>query len=350
VENDTLVSLPADAHTVLDTLHDAGYTTAAFTARGDYDERYNLTTRFQHHQYFPSDGASAAYGSTRDTANASIAWLENNKDQKFFIHVHGYDAHCPFSRPEENNVFDPDYEGLDFNTCYWTFDKVDPISVGDKKYYVVKLSGGNTAIPPKLSERDIYHMKALYDGEIMLADGYVGSLLDKIEELGLMDNTIIVFFTEHGDLFGEHGRFMRGGSLRGSFYDDVMHVPLVIKHPHLQPKRIKHLVSVLDLAPTLLSWLDLPIPKEFEGMNLFEPRKSVFAATQFVPPPTNSFYNRTSTIMAVWQDGWKLIREEQGDTTYEVYNIEKDPEETVHNPERLTLLNQTLHDWWRGLR
>jgi uncharacterized sulfatase len=194
-------------------------------------------------------------------------------------------------------------------------------------------------------------MKALYDGEIMLADQYVGTLLDRIEELGLSENTIIVFFSEHGDLFGEHGRFMRGGALRGSFYDDVMHVPLIIKHPRLAPKKISHLTSLIDLGPTVLSWLGLPGRNDFEGVNLLEARDSVFAATKFVPPPTNSYFNRSSTIMAVWQDNAKLIKEEVVDeTSYEVYDLEKDPEEREHDPEKLTLLNQTLHDWMRGLR
>jgi hypothetical protein len=145
VENASRVSLPEESYTILDTLHDAGYMTAAFTSRGDYDERYGLTTRFQHHEYFPSEGTGAAYGSMKNASAASIDWLEKNKDEKFFIHVHGYDAHCPFARPQENDVFDPDYEGVDFNTCYWTFDKVEPISVGSNR--IMWLSKAEVPLP-----------------------------------------------------------------------------------------------------------------------------------------------------------------------------------------------------------
>ena len=59
----------------------------------------------------------------------------------------------------------------------------------------------------------------------------------------------MVIYSDHGDMFGKHGRFMRGGPLRGTFYDDVLHIPLLIYHPAIQPKAVDELAQVIGMDP-----------------------------------------------------------------------------------------------------
>jgi len=179
--------------------------------------------------------------------------------------------------------------------------------------------------------------------------------------LKLTDNTIVVFFSEHGDMFGKYGRFMRGGPMRGTFYDDVLHVPLIIYHPGLKPRKIKSLVSLIDIAPTLLSFLKIKRPEAFEGQNLTSVlqsdnvRRKLFSGSQFMPYKVNSYFNYETLTASVRDEEWKLIKEvtkytdKDLDVNYEMFNIKNDPQElnniAEENFELLEKYNLVLDDW-----
>jgi arylsulfatase A-like enzyme len=358
--------------TLVDIFGRQGYQTASFNSGQDYLSQKGLTGRFQTVDSFTQDDHTAwsDYGSLADVVPRAMEWLRDHHKNKFFLHLQGYDAHCPFAYPVANDMFDQGYRGnVDFRSCYWTFQRQREIYLQrngvSKRYYQVissELGEGRVKNHLLLNEEDLAHMVALYDGEIFLSDQYLAPLFETIERLGLTNNTIIVIFSEHGDMFGKHGRFMRGGPLRGTFYEDVLHVPLIIYHPHFSAQRIAQKVSLLDLAPTILDFLQFPLQQEFQGKSLLRlwfdpsvPERPLFAGTLFTPPMDNAFFSQKTLITAVWDGPWKLIREmiylneEIPEVRYELYNLAEDPQE-LHNLAieefvRLERLNEKLNDW-----
>ncbi len=107
-----------------------------------------------------------------------------------------------------------------------------------------------------LAEEFGTHLVARYDGEILFTDGYVGKLIDRLDELGLAENTIVVFVSDHGEEFEDHGRMQHGRTL----YTEVERIPLAIRYPGILPKRVSEPVSGVDVMPTLLSMLGVPMP------------------------------------------------------------------------------------------
>lgn len=103
-----------------------------------------------------------------------------------------------------------------------------------------------------------------YDQEIAFTDFHIARLLGELKKKGMYDDTIIVFTSDHGEEFGEHG-----GNLHETLYDEVLLCPLVIKAPRLQPATSKTVVEQIDFLPTLLGLLQVPAPQNLPGKNLF---------------------------------------------------------------------------------
>jgi arylsulfatase A-like enzyme len=97
----------------------------------------------------------------------------------------------------------------------------------------------------------------LYDGEIAFTDSYIGSLLKKLENLGLADQTVVAFVADHGEGFGDHGGKEHGRSL----YREVEQIPLAIRVPGLPPRRVSRTVSGVDFMPTVLDLLGVDAPE-----------------------------------------------------------------------------------------
>lgn len=323
-----------------------GYVTAAFTGGFDYNEQHGLVSRFDYSSY-PDQSLTRPerYGTFDSNIENVTKWLRQNKGRKFLLFFQGFNVHCPFTYPARNDVFDPGYKGsVDFGKCMWTFDKAKPVVINGKPYYSLRTeysneTGFNASV--RVGEKDIYHMVALYDGELQHTDRLLKGIFDEVAGLGLEENTVIVLLSEHGDMFGKHGRFMRGGPLRGTLYDDVIHIPLLIRHPSLEPKRISGLVQVIDIAPTLLDFLGIPKEESFEGKSLLPliadnktVNDFVMAGSVFTPAAGNMFFNETSVVAAIRTKDFKLISEELFDrnltrtsVSYEFYNLSADPEE-----------------------
>lgn len=367
--------LSADTITLVDVLKQNGYLTAAFTGGFDYHPEFGLTDRFnvyaeckrgQQIPSYPRQGGPlgtegpARYGELSCTIPQALTWLKENSKQKFFLHIQGFDAHCPFSY-QDQLLYDQDYQGsVDFSDCLWTFDKSKPVIKNGKSYYPVFSAKTGTETSVLMSDEDIAHLIALYDSAITITDQKIGSFLQDLKKLGFDKNTIIIFTSEHGDMFGKHGRFMRGGPLRGTFYDDVLHIPLFIKIPQVSPKNISGLVEQIDLSPTITSLLGLPFPSSsgqsllpliFENKDL---KQSVFAGAQFKPDPNNTYFSKKTRVESIRNKDWKLIEETVFDKntpskTIELYDMVKDKEELSNLAEQkidvLQTMQSKLKDW-----
>ncbi|MGI8605359.1 MAG: sulfatase-like hydrolase/transferase [Verrucomicrobiales bacterium] len=371
--------------TFVDVLKQHGYVSAAFVGNRDYSPKFGHTSRFDHTAEAVMQGEQEdwkTYGVFENTMPLARDWLRQNRDKKFFLLVQGYDTHCPFAAPKENRQFDPGYRGkIDFSTCYWTFERTRPIKKrAESGEYVdifplkTRPAPGRDNFEVMFYPEDVRHMIALYDGEIFNADQWVGKLLDDLISLDLERKTVVVIYSDHGDMFGKHGRFMRGGPLRGTFYDDVLHVPLIIRHPDIAPQSVEGLGQIIDIAPTLLDFLGQPNPSEFRGKSL-RPLLSktgpgtqqvaegavnshVYAGAAFYPSDRNPFFRHDSIIVAVRNEKWKLIAErlvlpDGPSDSFELYDLGKDSEElsnvAAQQFEVLGELKGRLRDWLRDL-
>ena len=362
--------LPSNVPTLIDALNSAGYLTAAFVGDRDYSPKHGHTSRFRSVYDSVKDGIAQdwkSYGVFGKTLPAAREWLRAHHTNKFCLLVQGYDTHCPFAIPTPNPMFDPNYRGsIDFTKCYWTFEPTRPIGkrspTGEyQNVYVLKTKpNGDEDFDVMFYPEDVKHMIALYDGEIHNVDRMLGDFFHEIDQLGLSKNTIIVFYSDHGDMFGKHGRFMRGGPLRGTFYDDVLRIPLIVYHPKLKPQSVDGLVQVIDLAPTLLDWLKLPTPDTFVGKSALpllrgEPiNRYTFAGSSFTPANANPFFKYPSVIMAARDLDQKMIVERVvyptgPKDTVEFYNLKQDPEELTNRasqqPDRVNQLRGELNQW-----
>src|SRR5690606_19266611 len=100
---------------------------------------------------------------------------------------------------------------------------------------------------------------------ISLMDKYIGKILDKLDELGIADNTIIVFTSDHGHFFGQHGLQYKGGF----HYEDLIKVPFIVRYPEKVPagRVSESMQSLVDLAPTFLSMAGISIPPQMTGVD-----------------------------------------------------------------------------------
>ncbi|MEK7148307.1 MAG: sulfatase-like hydrolase/transferase [Patescibacteria group bacterium] len=347
--------------TLTEILKENGYKTAGFTGGGDYNRKFNFNRGFdiyvdeQNYSDFGVDYAGgsqgqfgAAYLGIEQLVPLASGWLKENKENKKFLLLQGFDTHCPFTPKEP---FDEKFTGknksnIDYSTCLWTFEQTKPIYEDGVRYWMVKTAFTKEGIKDvKLTDVDVKHMIALYDGEIAQADNFLKEFFQTVKDLDIEKNTIFIFMSEHGDLFGEHGRFMRGGPLRGTFYDPVLNFPLLIKHPKIKyPIKIDSLVQTVDMMPTILDIFGLEdiqgnirqgksiLPAIIDGV---EVNKHVYAGSKYTQQKDNPFFKGTSKIESIRNKEWKLIKEEIFDQntnkkikeSYELYNIAVDKKE-----------------------
>lgn len=199
----------------------------------------NVAKRQREEDYFPAQ-----------TMRYAAEWLEENRNEPFFLYVDTFDPHEPWDPPQWYvDLYDPGYEGEEvFYPLY-----------GPADY---------------LTKAELKHARALYAGECSLVDTWVGYLLRRVEEMGLLDNTMIIFTTDHGFYIGEHnltGKALiwAGGHANCPLYTEVARVPLFIRMPgQSRSRRIRAYAQAPDLAPTILDFLGVPIPDTMQGMSL----------------------------------------------------------------------------------
>jgi arylsulfatase A-like enzyme len=134
-----------------------------------------------------------------------------------------------------------------------------------------------------------------------------------LDDLDLTDDTLFIFTSDHGEMFGAHGRMKKN-----IFYEEAARVPLLMRWPGVMPAGLvaDACLSNVDLMPTLLGLVDLPIPAEVEGMDL-----SHLARGEAGPEPDFAFLQNTGAC-AAWENGheWRAIRDKQ--YTYARYKID----------------------------
>jgi hypothetical protein len=201
-----------------------------------------------------------------------------------------------------------------------------------------------------LEEDDWSQIVALYDGEITFTDSAIGELLEGLKDRGLIENTLIVFLSDHGEEFFEHGGFEHGHTL----YDELIHVPLIFSLPGVLPENvsIERQVRLLDVTPTILDILDIPLEPHFEGVSLkplLAGKGTLSPMGDDLLPPTAAYaeammHSAEQKCLSIYP--WKLTHWMlTGEQT--LVDLESDPEEmhdlAARRPEPLARLDNQLH-------
>ena len=127
--------------------------------------------------------------------------------------------------------------------------------------------GGSKRLGDVMGPEGIREFAAVYHGMVKYIDDQVGRVLGKLDELGLAENTLVIFTSDHGDMVGAHGCI---GKSISSFYDDLVRVPLAMRLPgRIRPGTVvKEPVSQVDFMPTILEYVGQPVPDEAHGRSL----------------------------------------------------------------------------------
>ncbi|HBH71321.1 MAG: hypothetical protein UU88_C0003G0079 [Parcubacteria group bacterium GW2011_GWC1_42_11] len=318
-----------------------GYKTAAFTGGLDYAKSFGHMRGFDEIEEEGGNGSwptdSAGFNNTFRKASS---WIDKNSDSNFFVFLHGYDTHCPFTPPlEYRGIFSLRSEGvtIDNSLCVRAYQKIET-----NEYEAYYFRDGQQRVA--LNQEDINYLEGLYDEEILSVDNQLADFLSGIDKK-ILDSTVIVVFSDHGEMFAKHGRFGRAGTIRGTLYDDVLHIPLIIKLPNVKGKKITGLVQMIDVMPTLLNVLDITngdyvmtgkdltdlINGKKESVNDF-----IFSGSEFKVDLIDFVYKDKSINEAIRDKRWKLIHEVVFDEkdeqkikseTYELYDVTRDPME-----------------------
>ncbi len=217
-----------------------------------------------------------------------------------------------------------------------------------------------------LSEEDFLKLRALYDAELTFLDDMIGNLYLTLKLRGLLDNTLIILTSDHGENIGEHNLMDHCFSL----HDTLLRVPLIMKFPSgmYSPKRITSLAQTVDILPTIREFAGLGNGqnKQSDGISLLPEGGGVrdFAYAEYTDaaywlegitkrfPAFDTSRHRLDLHAVIASDGFKLIRAENG--AVELYNVIDDSEERRNladeKPELSMLLQQNLQTWQESLK
>lgn len=200
--------------TLPEILRDQGYKTAAFTGGLDYSNKFGHMRGFEDFWEAAHYGSAFSFAGFKPTLDKALGWLAKNSKEKFFLFVHGYDAHCPFDPPERFKGIFSSRVGknitVDNKLCLRGY-KNSETGIYEAYYYKT----GKDAHKIILTKDDITYLEDLYNEEILSADELVGNFLDTLDKT-IRNNTLIVVFSDHGEMFAKHGRFGRAGGVRGN--------------------------------------------------------------------------------------------------------------------------------------
>ncbi|MCP2520150.1 sulfatase [Candidatus Aminicenantes bacterium AC-335-K20] len=234
--------------TLAQILRNNGYFCSAFTGGGLVSGIYGFYRGFD--SYREDVGAVFHRDSAERVYKAVYYWLNSNKDKKFFLFLHTYQPHDPYFSP------------YPYNMTYLS---------ENAKWRYINLKGylgGNSGIYKSLLPEERQNIIDLYDGEIKYVDDcLIKPLINILKKFNLYDRTLIIFMSDHGEEFFEHGGWEHGHAL----YNESIKVPLIIKFPFskFKGKRIKKIARLIDIMPTILDELGLEYPeKKIDGKSL----------------------------------------------------------------------------------
>ncbi len=312
--------LTAETDTLASILKKNGYQTVSFITSGIlHDDFTGLSHGFDTFHLFDQYDINAwkqdreRYDSFIDSG---VRWFSENRQGPFFYWIHLMDPHSPYYPSEsERCLFQSDVDCQLLQSQ--PFSSVNSF---ENPYYACS----DEQAPINVINR----YKALYDAEIVSSDRQVGKIIDALKENDLMENTLIIYYGDHGESFGHQYYFAHGESL----YDSTIRIPLIIYNPLKKGGQfITTRITNVDILPTILDLVHIPYTKEqFNGKSFISEMNSPKPSLQSDDYIYFSNYNLTK--FAVMKGSYKYILSSPEACLYreqrkELYDIVSDPDE-----------------------
>lgn len=343
----------ASAETLAERMKQAGYQTASFYANPYAGPTSGLDRGFDQcafHRF--TDG------------KVLDAWLDTAGDKPFFLYIHNVEPHDAYAAPQRLIK--------EFGSCpndqkqsigkmllhYRRLTRVDfaagrPVGTTDN-------TDEQTQLMRQLADH-LDEIKVMYDAAVRLADERVGSVIDALTRRGVWDDTIFIVTADHGQEFCEHG----GWQHDQSEYEELVHVPLIVRQPPCTPHvdKLDAIVSLVDLAPTLADRLQLEASPSWHG-------RSWYAAMEAGAPPAQDDQPVIPSIRINRKKYYRPYKESRGDTNivvrlgswkgihdveinkYELYDLASDPGEqhdvAADHPDLVAQLRAASGSWLRA--
>jgi arylsulfatase A-like enzyme len=309
--------LAAGVATLPERLASHGYATEAFTEAGMLTPASGFARGFDGYRAYRGTSVRDTPGRAATTFAAALRWVQEHRREKFFLLLHTYQVHAPYTPPSEFAL--PDH--------------ADPV-----------LEPARPGAPPQR----VPPAQLAYAGEIRYLDHLLGDVFRELDRLHLSASTIVVLTSDHGEEFGEHGGDEHGATV----YDEVLRVPLIFWGGSVIPAgvRVEMPTSLVDVTPTLLDLLGLGVPAGLHGMSLagvLRGERTIDNRTVFAELTPGG--RGMDHLVAARSRSHKWIVHGAGHIAHEIFDLHADP--TERHPVRDQALvdegARTIAGYWR---
>ena len=311
--NDTI---PEQVELVQEILQRNGWRTVGVTGGGYMSSIFGFGRGFESF----TDKARSIEQGTR----LLLAELEQQPDRPVFAFLHTYQVHSPYDPPDLYRALwvtgESDFEGSNENLA--------PIQ-----------NNAGEILEPE----DFDHLAALYDGEIAYTDAILRALFSELERIGFLENALVIITSDHGEEFGDHGGLLH----RVTLFEELLHIPVILYGTGVAEGVVDPvLISLIDIAPTILAAAGLPITDAMEGRDLLGDLSEPGWGEQRV------FAQYTSLRYAIRTPRFKLIQYPKTQRL-QLYDLRRDPGESRNvrrkHEELTAALLAELEEWKRAL-
>lgn len=268
-------------------------------------------------------------------ATEAIRLLEENKDRPFFLAVGFYKPHCPYIVPKKY-----------FDLYPLSEIKLPVVPPGYERTVPEAALDSNNPWPMlgATHQQALETVRAYY-ATLSFVDAQVGRVMDALDRLNLRENTLVVFWSDHGYLMGEHGLFMKQSLFEGSARVPMIIVPPKPSHPGVASPRT---VELLDMYPTIADLAGIPVPAAVEGRSLrplLEDPSAKWNHPAFIQTQRAGFPGHS-----VRTERWCYVEWDRGARGRELYDLKADPGEMTNladNPahaKTIARLQKLLHE------
>lgn len=271
---------PVTLQTLAEVVRNRGYRTVATVGGGLLNPSFGLAQGFD--EFFHYAGWAGGFEELEVELDKAFEKLERIKNQPFFMFFHTYEIHDPFHEraPFSDGCFSDSTERIPHNLIYGAL----PRQRMEEEHFMLsfdlmKWEKGkpmSSARPAPIE--DLALVNCLYDSAIAYADFQIDRLLSRLDELGVLDTTLVVVTSDHGESLGEKGLYKHA-----YLYENNLMVPLIIFLPGGQygGSVVQNQIGSVDIFPTILEVLGIEVPTDLDGRSLLplirgedEPRPS----------------------------------------------------------------------------
>ncbi len=305
--------LPPEPESLAGALRRQGYRTGAWTAnhlmtaRRGFDRGFETYEVVRNPRWRPGTPPESehVFASAAELVSRALTWLDSAGDGPFLIYLHLMENHTPLVCPPDDAACAAAVTALNQRIFagFWSF-----------------------------TEEEAARVSALYDADVARVDESLGELVRGLDERGRLEDSWLVLTSDHGEMLGEHGLYLHGRAL----YAETLHVPLLFRPPDGRGSVVDTLVSVTDVAPTILDLAGAETPPSFAGRSLRPalegralPERPVVAE---LFPVNREPDPRQRHLLSVERGDSKLVLRLDG--TVERYDRAADPGERAPRPAR----------------